>query len=112
MKTLLILIIAISAAICHAQASIGYVYEPRSKAAYEVVTHPVGSVVRPLGLKLNLTASAFAGLGDKNRPMGGFALSYRAKLAENVSLDLGPAVFVSDRKPSGIAVYAGLSWKF
>lgn len=112
MKTLSILIFAICAAICHAQASIGYVYEPRSKAAYEVVTHSVGSVVRPLGLKLNLSVNAFAGLGAKDRPLGGFALSYRAKLAENVSIDLGPAIFVSDRKPSGVAVFAGISWRF
>lgn len=95
-----------------ADTGIAYVIEPQSRAAYEVVTTKVGDIVRPLGYRGNLSVNAFAGLGDKSRPIGGFSLSYRGRLAENVTLDVGPALFVSERKPSGVALFIGVSWRF
>jgi hypothetical protein len=112
MKPITLIAIIAASTMGHADTGVAYVFEPRTKAAYEVVTTQIGEVVKPLGLRKNLSVNAFAGFGDKDRPLAGFSLSYRLNLAQNVSLDAGPAVFVSDRKPSGIAVYVGLTWRF
>lgn len=105
-----LLILAVST-VARAQ-SVGYVYEPRSKAAYEVVTTKIGTVSKPLGLRMSLSVNGFAGVGFQNRPIGGITLTYSAKLAENVGLEIGPAVFASAGRPSGWGVFAGLSWRF
>ena len=112
MKLITALFLFLCTAIGMADTGIAYVIEPQSKAAYEVVTTQVGEIVRPLGYRGNLSVNAFAGLGDKSRPIGGFSLSYRGRLAENVTIDVGPALFVSERKPSGVALFIGASWRF
>lgn len=111
MKTHLSLLILAASAIASAQ-SVGYVYEPRQKAFYEVVTTKIGTVNRPLGLKLSLSVNGFAGVGYRNRPIGGLSLTYHAKLAENVGFELGPAVFADSGRPTGWGVFAGVSWRF
>ena len=92
--------------------SVGYVYEPRQKAFYEVVNTQIGAVAKPLGLRMNLSVNAFAGVGYRNRPIGGLTLTYKAKIADNVGLEIGPAVFADSGRPTGWGVFAGLSWRF
>lgn len=111
MKTRLSLLILAASTIAHAQ-SVGYVYEPRQKAFYEVVTTKIGAVSKPLGLKLSLSVNGFAGVGYRNRPIGGISLTYHAKVAENVGLEIGPAVFADSGRPTGWGVFAGISWRF
>ena len=71
----------------------------------------IGTLKKCLG-KTDLAVYSFAGLGARNRPVTGLSLGYDLKVAENLTLTLGPAVAVTSGKPVDVGVSVGLTWKF
>jgi len=112
MRIVLIAALSIIAAISRADAGFAYIIDPNNKASYEVVTTRIGEVENPLGINTKLTISGFAGVGSKDRVIGGFAGTFRFNVAKNAALDLGPAFALQGGKIKGAYVLVGVTWRY
>ena len=87
-------------------------YDVSEKAMYPVLITKIGTVQKALGTKIDLDFNAFAGVNPKSRPVGGFAVTYSASIAQNVQATLGPALIFQDGKVRGSGVFLGVLARF
>lgn len=75
-----------------------------------VAVYEVGKLTNVLGTKQELRLLGFAGMNAKTeRPILAGAVTYRLKVAKELSFDLGPAVRYEGRAPR-IGAFFGISY--
>jgi len=111
MKKLVAAFLALAPFVAFADSSLTWVKMSGSAGSFYATSLKIGEVKKFLG-KTDLAVYSFAGLGARNRVVTGLSLGYDWRVAQDVTLTLGPAVAITSGKPVDIGVSVGVVWKF
>ena len=113
MKKLLLLSLPfVMASAAFAVGGLAFVKMSRSASSSYVTSLKVGELTRAFGTSLTLPVYSFAGIGARNTPILGLALTAEYRIASQVALTAGPCVALTNGMPTDVGLYAGLTWRF
>lgn len=113
MKKLLLLSLPfVLVGLAPADGGLAFVKMSKSSSSSYVTSLKIGELTRVAGTNLTLPVYSFAGVGARNTPILGLALTAEYRIASQVTLTAGPCVALTNGMPTDVGIYAGLTWRF
>jgi len=96
-----------------ADVGVACVYEPSSRSLVRVAGAQLGTLTRVAGQsRLRMPVLAFAGIDSSNRMTTGLTATFQYQLANELTVNVGPALLLRAGKVRGASVYLGVSYRF